>query len=616
MSINKLLNLFINIRFKSNKIFIIFFCQILLLLFYFKKGKFSIRIIKENKNEIIKDNFFTIDSNMLENVESHMYGFSISKKGILTDNYYKEIGKYDVPDPNGVYIMIRKKGNELIFNQDYHGSFGLYFFENKKIGYFAISNSFLLLEEYLVGKQNFSFNKNYADYFIVTGLCSLSLNETMIKEISLLPPNAIITINVKTKKLKIDFIDYKEETVPLESEEGKKIIDDWIDKWGYIFRSLKKKTDNFYFDLSGGFDTRVLLSILLNSGINLKEIKVRSYQDNLYGHDEDSKIANNISSKFGFKLNNFKLDEKSYKWNIKDILFCTFYSKLGFHKEFYFKNEFYKRPIFRITGSGGEGLRGMPGMTINRYIKQISTIKIKSFEKKYSEYSENFLLKNVDLLKMKKSFNNDYEISSTLYQMGHNRNHFGKAALEGFIANIYFIQPLLDPDIKKIKYNINRPLSHDLVAYIYNRFAEKLMYFPFQGKRILDLNSIKKAKILSTNFEEYQIKSNYNTNFYIDNKKKFSESSSVLIKNPNKYLIKLFNSHLFKAVLNKIYDDKVYMWADDYSKKTKYFSLRYKYGLLAIAMTLEILSINEKFINNRNASFVGQNRILHYLINY
>ena len=75
---------------------------------------------------LINENFFVFDSNNLKSVESHMYGYSISKKGILTDNYYKQIGQYEIPDPPGAFVMIRKIGNEIIVNQDFQGNFGLY----------------------------------------------------------------------------------------------------------------------------------------------------------------------------------------------------------------------------------------------------------------------------------------------------------------------------------------------------------------------------------------------------------------------------------------------------------------------------------------------------------
>jgi hypothetical protein len=70
-----------------------------------------------------------------------MYGFSVSIKGILTNNYYKEKGYSEYPEPQGVYIMIRKMGEEIRISQDFCGSFGIYFYENKTSRYFALSNS-------------------------------------------------------------------------------------------------------------------------------------------------------------------------------------------------------------------------------------------------------------------------------------------------------------------------------------------------------------------------------------------------------------------------------------------------------------------------------------------
>ena len=99
--------------------------------------------------------------------------------------------------------MIRKIGDEIILNQDYCGSFGIYIYENKNKNYFALSNSFLLLEEYLIGKQNFTLNKDFADNLIISGLCTPSIYETMVNEIIMIPSNAIIIISTKRKSLKI-----------------------------------------------------------------------------------------------------------------------------------------------------------------------------------------------------------------------------------------------------------------------------------------------------------------------------------------------------------------------------------------------------------------------------
>ena len=153
-------------------------------------------VYKKEEYKIIDENFFIIDSNHLEKVVPHMYGYSISRKGILTDNYYKQIREYQEPEHQGVFIMIRKFENEIIIHQDFYGCFGLYLYENKEDNYFALSNSFLLLEEYLIGKQNMTFNKDFADNLIVTGFCSFSMNETLINEIKQIPSDSFVAINI------------------------------------------------------------------------------------------------------------------------------------------------------------------------------------------------------------------------------------------------------------------------------------------------------------------------------------------------------------------------------------------------------------------------------------
>ena len=44
------------------------------------------------------------------------------------------------------------------------------------------------------------------------------------------------------------------------------------DKWEYIFRSLIKQTQKISFDLSAGFESGIILPILLNSGIYINHI--------------------------------------------------------------------------------------------------------------------------------------------------------------------------------------------------------------------------------------------------------------------------------------------------------------------------------------------------------
>ena len=92
--------------------------------------------------------------------------------------------------------------NEIQIKQDFSGSIGLYLYKNHDNGYFAISNSFLLLEEYQFGKQKITINKDFAEDYIIENLCISSINEISTKEITKLPSNAVININIQEKSFK------------------------------------------------------------------------------------------------------------------------------------------------------------------------------------------------------------------------------------------------------------------------------------------------------------------------------------------------------------------------------------------------------------------------------
>ena len=556
-----------------------------------KKNSHSLYYNKQKSqiNGIIQENFFIIDSNNLDKINSHMYGFSVSRKGILTNNYYKNLGYYEEPDPQGVYIMIRKIGDEIRINQDFSGSFGLYIYENQITGYFALSNSFLLLEEYLVDKENITLNKDFSDNLIISGLCTPSIYETLINEIKIIPPNAFLIINVKKRDYKIYYIDYKEKSIPFESEEGMKIIDKWIDKWGYILRSLKRQTDNIFSDLSGGFDSRIILSILLNSGLNINEISIFSI-NNSKMYEEDFKIASKISSNFGFKLNKCSTDNNGTKLKIKDSLFCSLYSKLGLTNWFRSPNKFLNKPKFTFSGFGGENIRGTPGYEIKEYIKQLSN----KFNYQFYNSSIRIFNRSISLLKMKKTYYNHYEISTDFYLKGRTRHHFGKTALEVFLGNEYILYPLIDPDIIQVKYD-NSPKTRDqLIAYIYVRLAPKLIYLPFDKKKNISKESISKAYKLNKRFGAYILKSDYNENFYIDINRKLPvpPAPSNENKSVKEYLYDYFNNSKFINIINKVYDNNIYYKANNTKNKL------IQNSLFAIAKIIENLSFKERKFKN------------------
>ena len=416
--------------------------------------------------------------------------------------------------------------------------------------------------------------------------------------------------------MKLNSINYSENSIPLESKEGMKIVDKWISKWGYIFRSLKKQTDNVSSDLSGGFDTRTLLAILLNSGVEMNSLRINSYLNKVHGHDEDLIIAKNISSYYGFKLNDLKLDYRATKWNSKITLLCSLYSKLGFHKEFYLKKKFFNKPLFILSGSGGEDLRGSPGYPVYEYLKHLSTRDIKDNNEKLFNSSMSLLNRSVELLKKERIFHNDYEIANSLYSKINGRNHFGKAALESFMANIYLIQPLMDPEIKKIKFEMNGNTTHDLIAYIYLKYAPDLIGFPIQGNRTLNSESVKKAQILKKKFSSSTRKYDYNRAFFIDKNRTSPDKHINNTKSVEENLRKFFESNKYFEIFNEIYDNNIYNFAKEYSKKSNFIPLRHEYGLLAIIVSNDYISLNKKCMkySDKCSYFSTKDKILNYLI--
>ena len=313
------------------------------------------------------EEFFIIDSDNLNYIGNKLFGFLIDNEKIITSNNISNI------TGEGTYIYIEDKNNEITIYQDFNGNYGLYIFQTNE--YFAISNSFLKLVEYLKNKYELTLNKDYANYFMTSGLNSTIYKETLVNEIEIIPRNKIIRINKVKKLINFNEIDYNEHSVELNSKEALSILDNWFDKWVNIIRSLKEKTNNIQFDLSGGLDSRIMLVLLLSANVDLDKIEIRSFDDGELCHSEDYTIAKDISNYFNFKLNNKVIDAE--KINFKDIetpLTLSFYTKLGFHNQLNYK--FFKttKPVYNFSGLGGENLRKYIDMTSEEYLNHYSGI--------------------------------------------------------------------------------------------------------------------------------------------------------------------------------------------------------------------------------------------------
>ena len=248
----------------------------------------------------VEKEFFLIDSDNLQAAETKLYGYSFQESGIYENDNLTEAAVSGL-NGGGVYIYVEVKDGKITIQQDINGSYGIYLF--RQGSYFALSNSFLRLLEYVKARFPVSLNRDYANCHLAEWYANrVAYSDTLVQEIHTLERDVVVEIDIAGKELAFQKVDYKESSLWINSAEGMEALDRWFVRWTNIFRRLKQKTDQIIMDLSGGFDTRIMFLLMLQSGIDLNEIYVHSIKDDLYTHKEDYKIASEMAEYYGFEL--------------------------------------------------------------------------------------------------------------------------------------------------------------------------------------------------------------------------------------------------------------------------------------------------------------------------
>lgn len=457
----------------------------------------------------MEDNFFVIDPDNVESVQTCLYGWCIAGGQIVTDA--KDLEDREL-SPEGCYVYVERSGKSVTLRQDAVGCYGLYLF--REDDYWALSNSFLCLIDHVKALHRISFNKEYADQLLALGLCSQAYEDTLVKEIVYLDRSAELAVDVESGKLEITLRDYAENSVDLDSEEGMHLLDFWYSKWTGIIRDLKRQTNNMEFDLSGGFDTREILNLFLGSGIDLNEVSVNSSTDGLHTHADDYRIASGIADFYHFSLNDKeRLSQGLVYYSLEDALNSSFYVKLGFHKQMYWPLRRRRDYLFRFTGGGGGCIRGhwaieakgsrdkllhdfagrcelylQDGAEMSRSVRRIHQRAFDDICGKFESLGHGDRSGDVAF--------------TDLYREGRCRNHFGKAKVESFFGGDITLTPLLDSDLQKLKLCSEECPDQDLLmAVMLDRFGhQELLGFEYEGGRSFAPETLVYARTLDERF--------------------------------------------------------------------------------------------------------------------
>ena len=543
---------------------------------------------------ITDDEFFIIDSNNINSIKTEFYGYGIAKDKIIRKSNFNS---FDELNGTGAYIFIESNNEAISLFQDHVGSYGLYLY--KYDDYFAISNSFLKLTEFLSKSDKpISLNEDYTNYYLSVELTVFVPDETLINEITMLPRNCIVHIDKESKKLTTEELDYEENTISLDTEEGINLLDEWYFRWVELFRALRKKTNTMRIDLSGGFDTRIVSAIWLTSNINLNNIRINSSARER--RKEDLEIASEIAEHFNFKLN----FSKKYKFkpiSIIESINAQLYPQFGFHKSRFWKPYKFEETNYRISGHCGGIIRSYPNNNLKEY-EEKHIRRAKMFDKNIYESTKKLFGKKNEENSAKYNLDiNSKELAAIFYKNSRNRHHFGKQWVGDYLYNLITLTPLSDSDLMKLKPNTDS-CKDDLLLFtlILIRYCPDLINFKVEGNRHFNEKTIKYANKINNKFPFKPKNYDYIEGPELDDK---FENEKIVFKTKD---IKTKFEEIFYSK-NFIKEFEKYFTRQSYNRIKKNTETKKRIGLIEIYGSIDIIKTIEyvKLNNSLNSQTIG-----------
>lgn len=544
---------------------------------------------------IVEKNFFFVDTNNLDTVETRLYGFCIANDLEMERNLSFEDVEFSQVYSNGTYVLIQNIDDNIYISQDYSGSCGIYLF--RQGDYFALSNSFLLLVDKLAAEFTLTFNYDYANAYIVSRFCSLAYSETLVNEIEVLPRNVQVVIDKREKSVELVDIDYQEHSVEIASVEGLQLLDRWYAKWIHIIRKLVGDSNNLMCGLSGGFDSRLIFGLFLHAGIDLDKVCFNSHEN----AKEDYKVASQIAEHFSVSLNSKEQEGEITELGLEECINNQFYVKLGFHREIYWATTQYsQKPIFSFGGGGGECIRTWNfkkpkiyledeckgGGARYRHIDASESVR-KIIRHAYEKTAAKFPAADAD----------GPELTQLMFRETGYRNHFGKNRMVAYNANNICLSPLMDSDLGKI-YSCNR-VNTDLdllMAMIYIRYYPELLEFPFEGGRSICQETLEYAKKINEILPFHRTTSkniavSQKRLIYLgDNKVFYSQKESICGSDAERLIYDVFKSDKVHKMIAACFHEDMYGYADGCTKIQKFQPLIEVIPLVSVYVVLDMIS--------------------------
>ncbi len=456
----------------------------------------------------MKDPCFVIRSGDLDAVRSDLIGFLIADDGTF---YLDSLPPCSFG--TGCFVLIRREGDRITVCQDYCGSFGLFLYEDGEGG-FMLSDSFQALADELGSRL--TLDRDYMESLLYASEGPLDMNGTLAREIRRLDPDIWVEIDtvggdVTLHRRPLTFYARKTETA-----EDLAALDRWYLKWVRFYRGLKEKGLPLYADLSGGLDTRIILSMLRNAGLDLSTaVCMTSHTKvNIPKDAEDMRISRIIADTLGFRLNSGtvrsvpagRLDPRdsyrlSRQFTMGQTMYCRVHSFMEHETVFFAKGlgSTVKGSVFK-----GGGLIGSMAQAMEEYDDAARGVTERRSDLGVAE-KEAFLARwharlEQQAERLTAGYIGDEKHTATYY---YQRTRIGgrdaKKILDSCLRNRLIISPFIDPEITAFDYD---PRGEDrlfLPTLILDRYDPKLLEFEIEH-RAFSPASLERAREIDRRF--------------------------------------------------------------------------------------------------------------------
>ena len=448
------------------------------------------------------DHCFFISSDDLESVETRMIGMMITDDGKVWMN--------EVPpqrDGTGYYVLIEREEGLIRIRQDHCGSFGLFLYRDESG--FLLSNSFFLLAE--KAADRLSLNREYLMTLLCARECPVDHRATLAREIVRLSSDESVEIDPASGRLSVIRTPRVLFGRKPETDEDFSLLDRWYFKWVRFFRTLAEKRAPFFADLSGGLDTRIILSMLLNGGLDLNTAVRMTTHDsvNIPKDAEDMRIAGMIAKELGIRMNADLVrtreagritPEETYRVSRQFTMGQTNYCRL--HETCYREPVFFAKGLgSTVKGSVAEDGKAWPGMEealaewdagADRLLDLLEPTEerenIRKTVKESIRRGAEDLLAGVE--------GDSGHRASVFYQKVLMEGRDAKKILDSSLRNTVIVSPFMDPMINQFDYN---PYGDDplyLATVILSRYRPELLRFEIEHRAFTPA-SIRRAEELN-----------------------------------------------------------------------------------------------------------------------